>query len=113
MTDTYEVPEELLARCVGRVDLVKRVIGAFVEQLDEDIPQLIGTVEQGDAADAKKLAHRIKGAAANVAADPLRDAAAQVEELAANQEIAEAETYVAELKTGWEVYKDKVATFIS
>jgi len=112
MTNEFQVPDELLARCVNRMDLVQRVLSSFVEQLDGDIPTLAEFVESGSNEEARKLAHRIKGAAANVAAEQLRANVAKLEELASNKQLADAQGQIEELQESWKTYKDQTATFI-
>lgn len=113
MSDTFQVPDELMARCVNRLDLVQRVLSSFVEQLDGDIPTLGDFVESGAGEEARKLAHRIKGAAANVAAEGIRSSVAKLEDLASNERLADARLQLDELRESWNTYKDQTATFIS
>ena len=73
---------ELLARCLGKRELVERVLTRFQTQLTEDLVRLQAAAETGDGEMIAKTAHRIKGAAANVSAHGLRQCAAALEEAA-------------------------------
>ena len=106
---SFSVPDELLARCVGRLDLVKRVVGTFVEQLAMDIPNLAKEISEGNSEQAAKLAHRIKGASANVAAEQLRINASELEELTRDGDLNAATEKVKSLDANWQDYL-KVAT---
>jgi len=71
--------EGMLGRMMGDVELARTVMERFIE----DIPRQIGTlkefVESGDAQSAHRQVHSIKGAAANVGGERLREAALQAE----------------------------------
>ena len=113
MQETYQVPDELLARCVGRVDLVQRVLSSFLTQLEADIPQLMEDIRTGIADDVRKTAHRIKGASANVSAVEIRRNVATVELLAETNRLDEVEPELAKLQSDWNSFKNSTATFIS
>jgi HPt (histidine-containing phosphotransfer) domain-containing protein len=74
--------EELLARCLGKWELAQRVLTRFRNQLLNDLTVLQQAVTAGDAVVIAKVAHRIKGAAANVSARDLRQRAAELEDVA-------------------------------
>jgi HPt (histidine-containing phosphotransfer) domain-containing protein len=74
--------EELLARCLGKWELAHRVLSRFRNQLLHDLSLLQQAVTAGDAGVIAKVAHRIKGAAANVSARDLRERAAELEDVA-------------------------------
>jgi len=61
-------PWELLGRCLGKPELAARVLQKFERQLADDLVKLEHAIEVRDSTTAGGLAHRIKGAAANVAA---------------------------------------------
>ena len=109
---TFAVPDELLARCVGRLDLVKRVVGTFIEQLTIDVPNLASEIHDGNSEKAANLAHRIKGAAANVAAEALRSDAAELEKLSRAGELNTASARVASLEANWQNYREAATSFL-
>ncbi len=74
--------QELLQRCLGRVDFAARVLDKFRHQLELDVEELEQAVESRNMAAAALAAHRIKGASANVAAHGLRECAAEIEQVA-------------------------------
>ena len=113
MADSFVVPDELLARCVGRVELAKRVVGTFVGQLNEDVPQLATEIRNGKSEDATRLAHRIKGASANVAAERLREDAATLEQLARDRQMGAAKAKMEALEADWQHYVEITTTFLA
>ncbi len=71
--------EELMARVEGEKDLFDEILGLFLE----DIPHQVKKLEEGLAARDNKIVagqgHAIKGAAANIGANALKNAALAVE----------------------------------
>jgi HPt (histidine-containing phosphotransfer) domain-containing protein len=61
-------PWELLGRCLGKPELATKVLLKFERQLADDLSKLEAALAADDTETAGSLAHRIKGAAANVAA---------------------------------------------
>lgn len=77
--------QELLARCLGRLDFAIRVLNKFQTQLELDLAMLEQAVRNHNRAAAALAAHRIKGASANVAAHGLQQCAAEIEMMAAQE----------------------------
>lgn len=113
MTETFQIPDALLARCVGREDLVQRVVASFVEQMTTDIPELTDNVNSGNCEATRKLAHRIKGSSANVDAESIRTTAAEVESLAGEDRLDEAKASIVLLEKHWQDYVILTSTFVS
>jgi CheY-like chemotaxis protein len=86
-TDTPIDAELLLGRCRGKGVLAERLLKQFEQQLEEQVATLRESLERNDAAQLARLAHAIKGAAANMAASGLSDAAAELERLGTAGEI--------------------------
>ncbi len=74
--------EELLARCMGKPDLARRAMDAFRQSAQMTFQQLRTALADRDAEEARRLAHSLKGAAANVSAAQLSGAAWAVEKAA-------------------------------
>ena len=110
MCDKSTVSEELLARCVGRLDLVQRVLDAYVTQMEEDIPQLLSELEAGNSSDVARIAHRIKGASANAAVDTLRRDAEEIERLAREAQLQQASSRAMQLKRDWSAYLETISS---
>ena len=77
--------DELLERCMGNIEFAERVLSKFLDRFDEDLDELERGVESENSEEIARVAHRLKGASANVGAPGLRDRAAAVESLARAQ----------------------------
>lgn len=80
--------QELLARCMGNHDFARRILTRFQTRLQEDLAKLEEASLAGNAGQLAIIAHRLKGAAANVASHVLRDRAAEIEELARRETLS-------------------------
>lgn len=94
--------ELLLSRCGGRGEFVGRLISKFVDITGSDIERIRCLIDTGDHASIESTAHRIKGAAAAVAASPLTDAALALEKAGKGGKRDEEEG-------GYEALKDEFA----
>jgi CheY-like chemotaxis protein len=75
-------PEEALKQCLGKKELLRKILVTFLDNL----PKLTGAVDeefaQNDMKGIGRVAHTIKGAAGNIAAHRLFDAAQALEQAA-------------------------------
>ena len=108
----FEIPEGLLARCAGQAEVCKRVIGKYIEQMRLDVDE-ITTIIESDAESVAKLAHRMKGASANVGAEEIRSKAEQIEKLASEQDLDAARPIARDLEKHWHEYETLTAEFLS
>lgn len=109
----YEIPDELLARCAGQALTCKDVLKKYVEQMRDDVALLKQSINAGDAANASKIAHRIKGASANVVAEELRSLGSQIEVLAGDGEITKARVLLDDLNAAWIRFEELISDFLS
>jgi CheY-like chemotaxis protein len=73
--------ESLLRRCRGKGALAERILTQFEQQLAGQVGTLRESLERRDGEVLARLAHSIKGAAANMSASQLSDAAGSLEKL--------------------------------
>jgi len=73
--------EQLLHRCMGKPEVVHRVLRRFEQTAPEIAARIEPLLSSGDTEQAGREAHSLKGASANLAAEPLRVASAEVERL--------------------------------
>jgi signal transduction histidine kinase/DNA-binding response OmpR family regulator len=78
----------LRARLMDDSALIRTVVDCFLSDLPRQLKALTGYLESGDKLGAERLAHSIKGAAANVSGEALREAAFETERSAAAGEMA-------------------------
>jgi PAS domain S-box-containing protein len=72
---------ELVNRLMGDEDLARGIVGAFLKDIPGQIASLASALRRSDAATARRTAHSIRGAAANVGGTQLCRHARRMEEL--------------------------------
>ncbi len=88
-----------LARAGGELEFYRELLDLLLEDVPPRISELRGAIAAGDAGRVARTAHAIKGAAANLSAHPLREAAYQLEMKGREGRAAGLEPLVAELET--------------
>jgi HPt (histidine-containing phosphotransfer) domain-containing protein len=71
----------LLRRCQGKAPLAERLLLKLEQQLDIQIEAMRQSLAAQDQAELSRIAHTLKGSAANLSAEPLRAAAGELERL--------------------------------
>ncbi|MCC6580215.1 MAG: response regulator, partial [Phycisphaeraceae bacterium] len=89
----------LLHRCMNQPRVLLRTLEAFERQAETTMASVQEAAAKLDMDSLAKLAHGVKGAAANLSAEPLRDAALDVETLARNHRELELNAAIAILQT--------------
>lgn len=79
MPDSAIQFDQLLQRCMGNVDFADRLLTKFISRLPGDVDELKSSIQQGSPDEVARVAHRIKGACASVAADRMKDVAEELE----------------------------------
>lgn len=82
--------ESLAERFMGDWDFVQVILGKFQQQVDVDLEQLERSLLERNAQQTAALAHRIKGAAANVSAVEVSRLAAELEAMGRAAELGQA-----------------------
>jgi HPt (histidine-containing phosphotransfer) domain-containing protein len=88
-------------RCLGNLALVQRVLDKFEQKLPEELAELDRVLELKDPERIALVAHRIKGTSANVSAEGITRAAAEIEALSRAGRIEEISTRIGELHCQW------------
>jgi PAS domain S-box-containing protein len=83
--------ESLLARCMGDSGLLARIAQKFQDKSRQTWDQILLGIKAGDATETARLAHSMKGAAANLSAVRLAELAAQLEDLGKAGDLSAAE----------------------
>jgi len=71
--------EGFLDRLMGDAEMAQMVIEVFLDDIPKQIESLKCSLETNDVATTERIAHSIKGAAANVGGEALRELAAEIE----------------------------------
>lgn len=102
----------LQTRCMGNIDFVQRVLKKFQQRLPAELAELEEMVDRRDAEQIARTAHRITGSSANVSAEGLRRAAAEIEELSRAGRVTDIPVGIAHLRHEWERYLDYTSTLV-
>ena len=70
----------MMARMMGDDQMARVIVGGFLDEMPDQLATLRSCLATGDAAGARRQAHSIKGASANVGGEALRRAALEAEE---------------------------------
>jgi signal transduction histidine kinase/CheY-like chemotaxis protein/HPt (histidine-containing phosphotransfer) domain-containing protein len=88
----------LLKRCLGKTELADKLLVKLHARLGTDLYEIKQVIDAGDCEQLARCAHRLKGAAANLSAEPLRAVAAELEALGRKGDIGAARDALARLK---------------
>ncbi len=83
--------EKALERAMGDKDFLKMLIEGFIQELPDQIESIKAAIGGTDALALTEQAHKIKGAAANLSACGISDAAKSLEEIGRSQNIDQAD----------------------
>jgi HPt (histidine-containing phosphotransfer) domain-containing protein len=72
-------PNKLLDELRDQPELITRLLHVFATETEKDINNLAAAIAELDSARVKNIAHRLKGSAATVGAEPLRAEAERIE----------------------------------
>jgi len=105
--------EDLLTRCLGKIDFAQRVLARFQERCEQDLADLEQAMAAGQSRTVADLAHRIKGASANAGAPGMRALAAQIEDAAGQCPAEQASAQLAKLKSEWSRFIAAARPFVT
>ncbi|MFZ1083457.1 MAG: PAS domain S-box protein [Terracidiphilus sp.] len=98
----------VLERLEGDEELARIVIEAFLEDAPHQIQELKNLARNGDAAASGRLAHSIKGAAANVGGERVRKVAAEMEKAADSGSVNAVNQRMKELEAQFHLLRDAI-----
>jgi len=101
----------LLARCLGNIDLIVRVLTRFKNTGSADIDHLGQAIEHSDLDAVVDISHRLKGAASNVSAAGLQRIAAEMEQLARSRKHSELPEAMTHLRREWSEFERYAEAF--
>jgi HPt (histidine-containing phosphotransfer) domain-containing protein len=105
--------DALLARCLGDLDLVQRVLNKFLNRVPEDLTQIDESILAGDAKKTARLAHALKGAAASLSADSIREVAMGLEDAVRSEEPDAARASLSRLRNEWNRFLEYAPTLLA
>lgn len=102
--------DELSERCLGRLELVEKVLHRFHEAMDPELKQLEHALVAADFDAIAGIAHRIKGTSVTVAAHGLTNCAQQLESAARSECHNDIKRSVSNITEEWQRLSEIVAT---
>jgi HPt (histidine-containing phosphotransfer) domain-containing protein len=88
----------LLNRCMGNAELVAKVLERFESQARITLEKLQSSVAEADCDSFARLAHTLKGSAANLSAEGVREAAWQLEDMGRQRQLQHAKSQLIRLQ---------------
>jgi signal transduction histidine kinase/DNA-binding response OmpR family regulator len=99
-----------LERLGGDETMFDEFLGLLLEEAKSDVAQIAGAIEQGDASDVERLAHSLKGGAANLGADRVRDVAYRLETIGRGGNLSDARFVLGHLEQELNLLRDFVGS---
>ena len=93
----------LKSRCSGSESMARRILEKFLRKMTTELEALADCVQAQDREKVAFISHSIKGVAANVSAEPVRRASAELELLARSGDASQFPIVLAELKRQQEI----------
>ena len=90
--------EQALGRVGGDRGFYQELLGMLLEDAPEQVREMHAAIDGGNAEQLMQTAHRLKGAAANLAAGPVQDVALCLETMGRQGCLADAGTQLARLE---------------
>ncbi|MCC6123989.1 MAG: Hpt domain-containing protein [Pirellulales bacterium] len=103
--------QELLNRCMGNLDLAQRVLSKLQSQFEADLVELERALAEKNGKLAASVAHRLNGAASNIAAHDLQRCAAQIENSARENLLQEMPAQISQLRNQWSRLNEAALSF--
>jgi PAS domain S-box-containing protein len=98
--------EDLLKRLMGDEELARPIVAGFLNDIPKQILALKDYLAHGDVPSVQRQAHTIKGAAANVSCNNLRDAALELEKAGKGGDLEQAAALMARIEEQFEVLRE-------
>ncbi len=105
--------DAMLKRLLGDKNLVKKIIQGFLIDIPKQIDILKGFLKQGDLSNICRQAHSIKGAAANVGGEELKEAALTLEKEAGSGKSTGIDSFVSNLEEKFDQLKTAMEMTLS
>lgn len=103
---------DMIGRLLGDVELVEAVAKGFLEDIPQQIKALQEYLATGDAPSVERLAHNIKGAAANIGGNRLQEVASLVAKAAKSGNMTTARANTANLLAQFDCLREAMNHFL-
>jgi HPt (histidine-containing phosphotransfer) domain-containing protein len=102
---------DLIERVMGNEDLARRVAAKFLQGIPGKLADLSAAIHRGDARNTRCIAHAVRGAAANLSAEPLSDIASKLEALGETGDLKSSAALLPELLLSFDKLKSQLVRF--
>lgn len=97
--------EQLVRRCMGRIELAERLLKSFETRFPDDLAKIEECLFSEDANGLSRLVHQLKGAAANISAPELYANLARMEQAVRSVQPAVAHDCLQEIHQSWDRFQ--------
>lgn len=97
--------EQLVRRCMGRIELAERLLKSFESRFPVDLSKIEECLANDDASGLARSVHQLKGAAANISAPELYAILARMEQAVRGQQSAVAQECLEEVHQAWDRFQ--------
>jgi HPt (histidine-containing phosphotransfer) domain-containing protein len=94
--------DELLERCLGNMAFAQRILENFEARMTTDLAEIDAALLAQDGQRAARLAHQLRGSAANAAAGKIEALSGEIERLAKQNDLTKARAELARLGEQWQ-----------
>ncbi|MEC4727897.1 response regulator [Shewanella sp. D64] len=113
MTDDKMIwdKDSLMKRAMGKETLFNSIIHLFMEDIPSKVEDLKCAVKNQNIKEVRQISHTIKGVAANVSGELLREQAGLIEMAAKEGDLAKAQSHLPELCTAFDILSAKITEY--
>jgi HPt (histidine-containing phosphotransfer) domain-containing protein len=97
--------QQLVHRCMGRIDLAERLLNSFENRFPTDLAQVEQCLAEGDPAKLARICHQLKGAAANISAPQLHSVMSRMEQAVRDGQNDNANRCLHEAQEAWTKFR--------
>lgn len=98
--------EQLVRRCMGRIELAERLLKSFETRFPDDLAKIEDCLLCDDANGLSRLVHQLKGAAANISAPELYAILARMEQAVRSEQPAVVHDCLQEIHQAWDRFQE-------
>ena len=98
--------EQLRRRCMGRLDLVDRLLASFESRFPIELLEIEQSLAAEDMPRLLQLVHQLKGASANISAPGLNHIIQSMEAAARANQLATVADHLTQLQSEWERFTE-------
>ncbi len=111
LLDSADLPfdwDRFLARCLGNQAFAERILAKFFRLFSDDFAEIEQAQRTGDGESLARVAHRLKGSAANISAVRLRNVLATIEHHGRQHQLEALPPYLELLRSEWALFVEHV-----